>query len=209
MSTSNVIDLELDDLPVPRYGSASPTQSWQSGALYPEPQQQHAPLQTPTPVPRYILHEPGSAGSIFVSGATGPFSTAINGLYVLRETRFTYGKTYWPGAEPQSNEYIKVNDASTSLIFSTSRHCLEFNGNKCRWRIDKLCARDSFEETLAYQLLSGDVWRVRVGVGYEYEDQPSVQVREENECEDQPSLMAMTKKETEQQVRGSRIFTRT
>ena len=49
MSTSNVIDLELDELPVPRYGSASPTQTGQSRTRYPEPQQNYAPLQTPTP----------------------------------------------------------------------------------------------------------------------------------------------------------------
>jgi hypothetical protein len=49
MSTSNVIDLELDELPVPRYGSASPTQTGQSRTRYPEPQHNYAPLQTPTP----------------------------------------------------------------------------------------------------------------------------------------------------------------
>ena len=47
MSTSNVIDLELDELPVPRYGSASPT--GQQRTRYPEPQQSYAPPQTPTP----------------------------------------------------------------------------------------------------------------------------------------------------------------
>jgi len=48
MSTSNVIDLELDELPVPRYGSASPT--GQSRNRYPEPmlQQSYAPPQPPT-----------------------------------------------------------------------------------------------------------------------------------------------------------------
>jgi ammonium transporter Rh len=49
MSTSNVIDLELDELPVPRYGFASPTQTGQSGARHPEPRQTYATLQTPTP----------------------------------------------------------------------------------------------------------------------------------------------------------------
>lgn len=47
MSTSNVIDLELDELPVPRYGSASPT--GQSRPRYPEPQQSYGTPQLPTP----------------------------------------------------------------------------------------------------------------------------------------------------------------
>jgi len=49
MSTSNVIDLELDELPVPRYGASSPTGGQaQSRTRYSEQQQMFQP-QSPTP----------------------------------------------------------------------------------------------------------------------------------------------------------------
>lgn len=48
MSTSNVIDLELDELPVPRYGAASPTGGQSQSRTRYTDQQMYQP-QTPTP----------------------------------------------------------------------------------------------------------------------------------------------------------------
>ena len=51
MSTSNVIDLELDDLPPPRYGQPTvwPRPTGQSRVRYSEQQGNYAPPQNPTP----------------------------------------------------------------------------------------------------------------------------------------------------------------
>jgi ankyrin repeat protein len=56
-----VIDLELDELPVPRYCSASPT--WQPRTLHPEPN--YAPPQNPTPQIVAEILQAASQGDLY------------------------------------------------------------------------------------------------------------------------------------------------